>query len=843
MSVSGDVLARLLAEATALHQGGRLDDAERVYQYILTLAPRHFDALLRLGIISMQRGLHTEALPRLDRALAVDPNSTRALFNRGTTLLALKRYQLAHDSFSAVLRLDPKDGDAHFSLGNVELACGRLAEALACYDAALELKPGDIAVIANRSSALARSGRAEGAIASVSAALEHAPADADLHYNHGLLARQLGRADDARASLERATALAPRHAQAHNTLGLVLLEAKLAEAALASFDRALSLGHLAAEYNRGLALMELKRPADALAAFERAITSGGDTPEAQVSRGQCLLDLGRHEEALTTFDALIAREPDNPDAHYGRGVATLRLNRINDSIACFERALEIDPDHVDSLVALAIRYIFKSRRDDAVRRLDRALELKPDFAAARLARTMAELQVIYGSTAEVEARRAAYARELDVLATAVTAKPDAFASAFDVISPFYLPYQGGNDRDLQSRYGALVCRAMATRVPAAALSPSPGAGEPIRVGFVSGFFRNHSNWNMPIGGWVKSLDRNRFQLFAYHVDDRADGVTAAARPLFARFVEGSRSVEDWAKEIASDRLHVLIYPEIGMSAAAWQLAALRLAPVQCNSWGHPTTSGYPTLDCFLSSDLMEPPEAQEHYSESLIRLPNLSVACEPIPAPPAPADRASLGLRPDGTVLWCAQSIFKHHPAHDPVLARIARAVPGCQMVFIEYAEAPELNAIFLERLGKAFAAEGLRASEHCVVLPGMSQDHYRAALAASDVFLDSLGWSGCNTILEALACDLPVVTMPGNLMRGRHGKAILEMIGLDEMIAWSIEDYVGTAARLANDPAYRSSIRDRIAAGKHRIYGDRAPIEALERFLSEAAVQPRTGR
>jgi len=53
---------------------------------------------------------------------------------------------------------------------------------------------------------------------------------------------------------------------------------------------------------------------------------------------------------------------------------------------------------------------------------------------------------------------------------------------------------------------------------------------------------------------------------------------------------------------------VLLYSEIGMDGVAAQL--LRLAPVQCNNWGHPVTSGFPSLDYFLSSALMEPEDAK-----------------------------------------------------------------------------------------------------------------------------------------------------------------------------------------------------------------------------------------
>ncbi len=71
--------------------------------------------------------------------------------------------------------------------------------------------------------------------------------------------------------------------------------------------------------------------------------------------------------------------------------------------------------------------------------------------------------------------------------------------------------------------------------------------------------------------------------------------------------------------IVRDRLHVLVYLDIGIHAILTHLAALRLAPVHYVGWGTPVTSGLPTMDDFLSSELMEPDDGQTHYSEKLVR--------------------------------------------------------------------------------------------------------------------------------------------------------------------------------------------------------------------------------
>jgi predicted O-linked N-acetylglucosamine transferase (SPINDLY family) len=280
---------------------------------------------------------------------------------------------------------------------------------------------------------------------------------------------------------------------------------------------------------------------------------------------------------------------------------------------------------------------------------------------------------------------------------------------------------------------------------------------------------------------------------------------------------------------------VLIYPEVGMHPLAARLAAQRLAPVQCNSWGHPDTSGFPTLDYYLSSALMEPPEADEHYTEALIRLPNLSIYYEPVAVEPARLERAELGLRPDATVYWCCQSLFKYLPQYDEVFPRIARATEDSQFVFLETGMGRHVTILFQERLRRAFSDFGLDPKRHCVFLSYMPTESFHGAMACCDVFLDSIGWSGCNSTLESLSGDMPIVTMRGGLMRGRHSAAILEMMGLTETIADGIDDYVATATRLARDPAWRAELRRKTAERKHRIWRDRTCIAALEDFLEQA--------
>lgn len=665
------------------------------------------------------------------------------------------------------------------------------------------------------------------------------PNHAGSFHRLGVVAHQLGRPDAAEL-LKRAVALQPDLAEAHNDLGNVLgAQGKFVQAA-ACFERAAALkpDFADAHYNRGLALGNLGRFADAAGSFQRALALNPQSALAHVHLGNALRAQGRRADAVVHFLRAAELMPESAGAHNNLANALMELGQTDEALAHFDRAVALAPDFAPAYYNRGIALRGRSRFTEAAASFERAAAIKPDFLSAKLAACVARLPILYENEPEIAARRADYAACLRALHDEVErmATPGDFADAVGAHQPFYLAYQGANDRDLQAVYGAMVCRIMAARYGPAKLPAPPESGEPVRVAIVSGFFRQHSNWKIPIKGWLSQLDRRRFRLFGYYTADEADAETATAAALCKRFVRGPLTLDAWRQAILADAPHVIIYPEVGMDRVSAQLAAQRLAPVQCNAWGHPDTSGLPTLDYYLSSDLMEPPDGAKHYTERLVRLPNLSIYCEPPDAVPAAADRAALGLRPGATVFWCAQSLPKYLPQYDQVFPRIARDAGDCQFTFIEFPGGAQITALFRQRLERAFAAFGLNAADHCVFLPRLKPQEFVAAIGACDAVLDSIGWSGCNSVLESLVHDLPIVTMTGPLMRGRHATAILTMMNMPDTVTASVDGYVAAAVQFARDADWRSALRSKIARNKHRLYRDGACIAALEDFLAAQA-------
>ncbi|BBK36200.1 hypothetical protein STAQ_12780 [Allostella sp. ATCC 35155] len=635
------------------------------------------------------------------------------------------------------------------------------------------------------------------------------------------------RPDDApaMAALAEALAAAGRHAEA-----------------LAWIERAVAAPSPAAAWigRHGMLLSRQGRYAEAVARIEAALAALPDDATLHWELGRALEKLGRTARAVAEFRRGLALAPDHPGLLASLGGALWQRRDSAPAMAALKRAVELRPDWVPVRDSLANAHHFLGEWDEAERLFDETLRLRPDDLTSRLNACMARLRIIYADPAERERSRAAYARDLHALVQLpLPSGVDELLRVLGARKPFLLAYQGEVDRDLQALYGGLVGRAVAAHHPEFCqplpLSP-PAPGERIRVGILSAFFRHHSNWKMRLRAWLEDLDRDRFDVRAYFVGEGGDAETERARTLADGFLDGPRPLADWARRIRADRLHVLLIPEIGMNSTTMQLAAMRLAPVQASSWGHPQTSGLPTVDDFLSCDLMEPEDGATHYTERLVRLPGLS--CRPIlvAREPEAVSRADLGVDEADVLYWCCQSLYKYLPEYDDVFPRIAARLPAARFLFLGHPEGPKVEQAFQARIGRAFAAYGLDAGIHCRFLGRLSADRFAGCTRASDIFLDSIGWSGCNSTIEAMMYNLPVVTWPGRTMRARHSDAILRLAGIERTIAASREEYIDLAVAIGADAGLRGALQGQVAAQKHRIFDDRSYLPGLEAYLVAAA-------
>ena len=605
--------------------------------------------------------------------------------------------------------------------------------------------------------------------------------------------------------------------------------------------------NLAQEYLQlGNTLREQEKLQAAAFLYRSAISLQPNLAIAHSNLGNILREQGQVEAATKSYQTAIGLKPDLAIAHNNLGNILREQGQVEAATKSYQTAIGFKPDLVEAHVNLANILQEQGKIEKAIACYQTAINLKPEYPRAQLGLTIAQLPVIYSSSEEIKVRRRNYQHYLQSLANyyklANEQEQTKAAAVVGSRQPFHLAYQGLCDRDLQQTYGGLINQLMKSRYPQWSKSlplPKLAANQKIRIGFVSGFFNLHSVWKIILQGWVENLDNSEFELFGYFTGDKQDEQTIRAAKAFEGFRHNSFSVDQWATTIVQDNLHVLVFPELGMDVTSIQLACLRLAPVQVASWGHPETSGLPTIDYFLSSDLMEPSNGQDHYTEKLIRLPNLGICYQPIPIKPEIRSKQDIGIQENDIMFWCCQSLFKYLPNHDDVFPRIAQELVQAKFVFIKLPSEFATN-LFCQRLAHAFRKFDLRYQDYCIFLPRLNANAFNGMASIADVFLDSIGWSGGNTTLESIPYHLPIVTMPGELMRSRHTLAILTMMGIEETIAQNKDEYVQIAVNLGQDGNYRHKISQKIALNKHKLYGDLTPVRALEDLIFKLFNKPR---
>ena len=799
---------RLIADGNRAEKEGRLREACELYRSAVEAAPGYGKAHLNLGIGLEAAGDADGAMRSHEAALTADPGDAYANYNLDNLLYARGDLSRAEQLLRVALERKPELAEARVALANVYDSQGNPAAAAASLELAVQLRP------------------------------DYAGA----WYNYGVALWKLGQLAEAETALRRTTQLDPAFLPAHNHLGKALAAKGELDEAASCFRKAISLkpADIEAHTNLAAVLWKQGRLDEVIACYRGALLLAPGSSALHYALANALVERGRSDDAVACYREAVRLKPDFLEAQYDFGAALRELGRHDEATACVEAILKLTPDSAEGYYRLAHAFRDADRCEEGLDCLQKAIALNPEYAEARWAFAMHQLPAVYAAAGDPVRCRAAFSLELDKLDRWFDATR--IAEGFKAVGtqqPFLLAYQEENNRDLLQRYGNLCARLMADwlgRGGALAAPRERSSIGAVRVGVVSQFFSNHSVWSAIVKGWFGQFERKRIALHAFYLGTRQNQETQFAMSRAAHFESGAKDLRQWVEAILRQRLDVLIYPEIGMDPMTLKLASLRLAPVQVAAWGHPETSGLPTIDYYLSAADFEPPDAQSNYTERLVALPRLGCYYSARAVTPAEPDLEKWGVDPDSALLLCPGVPFKYAPQHDELLAEIARRVGRCRFIFFTHQSNRNLSQKLRKRFEPAFARKALKLDDFVAFIPWQNGPQFYGLLKRAQVFLDTIGFSGFNTAMQAMECGLPIVTREGRFMRGRLASGILKRIGLPELVAASDEDYVALAVRLVTDPAYRGNVRERIEASRAALFEDMAPIRAMEDFLVEAA-------
>src|SRR5690606_13311469 len=389
---------------------------------------------------------------------------------------------------------------------------------------------------------------------------------------------------------------------------------------------------------------------------------------------------GRLAQAEALLRRLPQRHPGHPGANRAYASLLSQQGRIEQAAFHLQRAIKAAPADASLTVALA-----KLRRGagdlaGAWTLLEEALDRRPDDPD--LCWEMGLLLWLVGRVPEaVECYNRGLNRHPNHLelrtSRCFTLNYDWTASAEDVFHA-------------HGELGRAVDRVVSAPPPRAADDRDPQRR--LRVGYLSADFRKQS-----VAFFIESAlaahDRDQFEIFCYHTDERQDDITARIRSYDLKFRDLARlDPASRAEAIRRDRLDLLVELSGLSEGHSLPAVALRPAPVQITYCGYPNTTGLSAIGHRLVDEWTDPaPRADALATERLERIAGGFLCYRPPEGAPEPARLTGR----DGVTFGSFNLAPKISEPTVRAWAKILQAVPGSTLLLkslpFKYAEAREV--------------------------------------------------------------------------------------------------------------------------------------------------------
>lgn len=597
----------------------------------------------------------------------------------------------------------------------------------------------------------------------------------DALHHLGIIAHQVGRYAVAAELIGRAAGLAPNHPAIHSNLGE--------------------------------AYRHLDRLDEAIASFQRALALQPDFPNALDNLGNALATQGRNNEAIDCYRRAIALQPGFANAFNNLGDVLKESGQLDAAFACFQKAIDLRPDFAEAHNNLGRAFQDRDQLDEALACFRQALTLKPDLVEAHN-----NLGGIFKDRGQLHETIACYQRALELDPD----RPDIHSNL--VLALHYLSDGEASTLDAElRRWNQRHARPLAKFIPTYDNERSPARR--LRIGYLSPDFRSH-----PVGWFMRPLlaahDRHATELFCYSDAPRVDVITAQIRS----HVDAWRDIvgqtdQQVADQIRVDRVDILVDLALHTARNRLLVLARKPAPVQATYLAYPGYSGLDTVDYRLTDPHLDPSDdCVATGPERPIRLPETYWCYQPL-VEPSPEVTPLPALTAGHITFGCLNNFGKVTPVTLAIWCRLLAAVPEAHLLLHTHPGSHR------RRLRELFARNNLdpqrlEFADHVPIA------QYFRCYQSIDIALDPFPFPGGTTTCDALWMGVPVITLAGPTPVSRGGVSLLSNIGLSELAAQSVDEYVAIAATLARDlprlAALRAGLRERM---------QRSPLMDAPRF------------
>ena len=632
----------------------------------------------------------------------------------------------------------------------------------------------------------------------------HISGDTASLLKRGLDFHRSGQLSNAMQMYRQVLTINPRHPDAFHLSGLIHHARKEYDSAIQLIEKAIKINSKVAmfHYNLGTVLNDSGCWKEAVLSYHRAIELKPDYAEVYSNLGNTLSSMGNTEDALAALSRAIELKPDFSDAYCNRGAALRRAGRDKDAFAAFNAALGLNPKCFQACHNIGNLYRDQDQISDAVRSFQHGLSIHSGSAEG-----WNNLGAALMNQGKISDAKLAFAKALGINPEYAGAHSNLLMGLHydEYIDPLAVCEA---HREWQQKHGKTEIESAKTR------KKSSGTDGRIRIGYVSPDFRKHSVafFIEPV---LRHHDRSRFHIRAYADVEIPDTVSRSIQSVVDDWTDISGLTNaGFLKRIQADQIDILIDLAGHTSHNRMGVFAKKPAPVQATWIGYPDTTGLDAMDYRLTDVWADPPGLTEHlHTETLVRLPGGFLCYQPAVNTPEISNTPALTTKTITFGSFNCRSKINHRVLK--AWAEILHAVPDSRMIIKGrgMGDVETRQSIADEMISMNIPAHRL---EIIGFLP--FQEHLNLYHQV-DIALDTFPYNGTTTTCEALWMGVPVVTFSGDVHVSRVGTSLLSNIGLSELIAGSVEDYIHTTVELAQRPDHLQHLRQSM---RHRMLSSR---------------------
>lgn len=522
------------------------------------------------------------------------------------------------------------------------------------------------------------------------------------------------------------------------------------------------------------------------------------TMEPSYNLGLALVDMGRLQEAEQALLVALQINPLHGSAHMNLGNLYNVQARLREAELHYRAALLSCSGDERLLNNLGLCLRRQHRYGEAESFFRKALEVNPRYATGLS--NLAEFMALHGFMRE----------SVELLRHAIAEDPS-HAEAHSNLLFTMAHVDGMSPEELLDEHLAFAKQfEQPLRSTWRQHENSPEPERALRIGFVSADLRDH-----PVVRYLRpSLEVLRqgawgFTLVAYNNSTQQDAETERYRPLFHEWHDVAHlGDEAMAEKLRHDGIDVLFDLSGHTGYNRLLTFARKPAPVQISWMGYVGTTGLEAMDYFIADPLLVPDTMRDQFREKLLMLPATTcfAPCEDAPEiSPLPC------LARGQFTFACLARMNKLNRRAVRLWSRILRAVPASRLMLSTMGDGNPPQPLLAW-----FAEEGIdRERLHFVHVTSVEQ--MLALHAEIDLALDTMPYSGSTSSNHSLWMGVPTVTLAGQMPVGRMGVALNTLLGLDELLAHSEEQYVQKAVTAAASPEWllplRPTLRERFRA------------------------------